>query len=227
MSREVQAMFAQIASRYDRANRILSLGIDQGWRRKAVKASQVQAGSQVLDLACGTGDLTLAFQRKVAGPVVGADFTPPMLPIAHRKATKRNVDCRFVCADALRLPFIAKAFDAASIAFGIRNVDDPVQALREMARVTKPGGRVVVLEFGQPSGLWGRCYRLYARHVIPFIGGIVTGRRAAYEYLPRTAAAFPAGERFLDLMRQAAVFESVSARSLTGGVAYVYVGVVR
>lgn len=227
MSRDVQRMFASIARRYDRANRVLSFGIDQRWRKRAVRRSGAKPGDRVLDLACGTGDLTLAFQRAVAAqPVVGADFTWEMLPLAQRKTAHRDQPCRFVCADAMQLPFAAATFEVASIAFGIRNVDDPGVALREMARVTKPGGRVVVLEFGQPRGVFGALYRFYAQRVMPVVGRVVTGQRAPYEYLPRTAAAFPAGERFLAMMRATSAFSSVTADRLTGGVAYVYVGVV-
>lgn len=226
MSDQVQAMFAEIAPRYDRANLLLSFGIDRRWRTKAVRLARVQEGDKVLDLACGTGDLSFAFQRRTRESVTGADFCEPMLDVARRKAKRRKSPATFQWADAMRLPFADRSFDVVSIGFGIRNVDDPVVALGEMRRVAKSGGRVVVLEFGQPEGLWGKAYRLYARHVMPRVGALVTGRRAPYEYLPRTAAAFPAGERFLDLMRKAGGFASVTATPLTGGVAFVYVGTV-
>ena len=115
----------------------------------------------------------------------------------------------------------------ASIAFGIRNVDDPLRCLRELSRVVVPGGRVVVLEFGQPGGAFGALFRFYSRAVMPLVGGLVTGNRSAYEYLPRTAAAFPAGDRFLSLMREAGTFLEVRATKLLLGTAFVYVGIVR
>jgi demethylmenaquinone methyltransferase/2-methoxy-6-polyprenyl-1,4-benzoquinol methylase len=118
-------------------------------------------------------------------------------------------------------------FDVASISFGIRNVDDPVKCLAEMARVVKPGGRVVVLEFGQPRGLFGGLFRFYSKVLMPFVGGLITGNRAAYEYLPRTAAAFPAGEKFLELMDRSGAYRKRVANPLTFGTAYVYVGTVR
>jgi demethylmenaquinone methyltransferase/2-methoxy-6-polyprenyl-1,4-benzoquinol methylase len=156
------------------------------------------------------------------------DFCAPMLGPARQKAERVGLgDIRFDVADALALPYPAASFDIATIAFGIRNVDDPVQCLREMARVVRPGGRVVVLEFGQPSGAWGALYRLYSRLWMPRLGGLLTGNRSAYAYLPRTAAAFPAGERFLALMDQAGTFSARRARSLTGGVAFIYVGEVQ
>jgi demethylmenaquinone methyltransferase/2-methoxy-6-polyprenyl-1,4-benzoquinol methylase len=133
----------------------------------------------------------------------------------------------FQVADAMALPFADATFEVASIAFGIRNVDDPVKCLKEMARVVKPGGRVVVLEFGQPQGAFGALFRFYSKTIMPAIGGLLTGNRAAYEYLPRTAAAFPAGERFLGLMEQADAYRERVANPMTFGTSYVYVGTVR
>jgi demethylmenaquinone methyltransferase/2-methoxy-6-polyprenyl-1,4-benzoquinol methylase len=150
-----------------------------------------------------------------------------MLVPAPGKARKSRLDVHFSVADALSLPFASGSFDISSIGFGIRNVDDPVACLREMARVVRPGGRVVVLEFGQPRGAFGALFRLYSRSVMPAIGGALTGNRAAYEYLPRTAAAFPAGERFLGLMDEADAFTARVAHPLLAGTAYVYVGTVR
>ncbi len=229
MSAEVRQMFASIAGRYDTANEVLSLGIHRAWRRAAVRLSQVQPGQRVLDCATGTGDLALAFKRATgpSGEVIGTDFCAEMLATAPAKAARAGLEVKFQVADALALPFPDRGFEVASIAFGIRNVDDPLRCLRELARVVKPGGRVVVLEFGQPGGPFGAFFRLYSRRVMPFLGGLVTGNRAAYEYLPRTSAAFPAGPRFLALMEEAGVFSSSAAHPLTLGTAYVYVGVVR
>jgi len=227
VSEQVRAMFSSIAPRYDVANLVLSLGVDRSWRRAAVRESEARPGARVLDCATGTGDLALAMRRAVGrgGLVVGTDFCEPMLAPAREKASREGLgDVRFEVADALALPYPDGSFDVASIAFGIRNVDDPVRCLREMSRVVRPGGRVVVLEFGQPRGAFGALYRLYARQLMPRIGGLLTGNRSAYEYLPRTAAAFPAGERFLDLMDQAGTFSGRQARPLTGGLAFVYRG---
>jgi demethylmenaquinone methyltransferase/2-methoxy-6-polyprenyl-1,4-benzoquinol methylase len=226
MSAEVRDMFASIARRYDTANEVLSLGIHRGWRRAAVRISEAVAGQRVVDCATGTGDLALEFQRAVgpAGEVIGTDFCAEMLRAAPRKAARAGLPVRFAIADALALPFAAGRFDVASIAFGIRNVDDPIACLREMARVVRPGGCVIVLEFGQPRGPFGALFRAYSRGVMPLLGGVLTGNRAAYEYLPRTAAAFPAGARFLALMREASVFSAVQAHPLTFGTAFVYRG---
>ena len=229
MSEQVREMFASIARRYDAANEVLSLGVHRGWRRAAVRLSGVVRGDRVLDCATGTGDLALAFKRAVGptGEVVGTDFCAEMLEPAPAKARRAGLEIRFEVADALALPYADRSFDVASIAFGIRNVDDPVRCLREMARVVRPAGRVVVLEFGQPSGPFGALFRVYSRQVMPAIGGLLTGNRSAYEYLPRTAAAFPAGDRFLALMDEAGSFSERSATRLLAGTAYVYVGTVR
>ena len=223
MSAEVQRMFASIARRYDTANEVLSLGVHKGWRRAAVRLSGARPGSRVLDCATGTGDLALEFKRAVGpeGTVVGTDFCPEMLESAPAKALRAGLLVKFQVADALALPFDAGSFDVASIAFGIRNVDDPIRCLRELSRVSRT---VVVLEFGQPRGPFGALFRAYSRNVMPLIGGILTGNRAAYEYLPRTAAAFPSGEKFLDLMNQASCFSSAEATPLTFGTAFVYTG---
>jgi demethylmenaquinone methyltransferase / 2-methoxy-6-polyprenyl-1,4-benzoquinol methylase len=223
MSEQVREMFSSIAGRYDVTNVVLSFGLDHWWRRVTVRAGGTGPGMRVLDCATGTGDLALAF-RRTGAEVVGTDFCAPMLGPAREKAKAAGLDVTFEVADALALPYPDASFDLASISFGIRNVDDPVRCLREMARVVKPGGRVLVLEFGQPRGLWGALYRFYSRVVMPFVGGLLTGNRAAYQYLPRTAAAFPAGEAFLELMDRSGSFAGQSARSLTGGIAWLYEG---
>jgi len=227
MSAEVREMFASIARRYDTANEVLSLGIHKGWRRAAVHLSGAAPGQRVLDCATGTGDLALEFKRAVGagGEVIGTDFCAEMLESAPAKAAKAHLQVKFAVADVLALPYPDGQFDVASIAFGIRNVDDPLLCLREMARVVKPGGCVIVLEFGQPRGPFGALFRAYSRGVMPVVGGLLTGNRAAYEYLPRTAAAFPAGEKFLDVMRESDAFSAMEAHPLTFGTAYVYRGV--
>jgi demethylmenaquinone methyltransferase / 2-methoxy-6-polyprenyl-1,4-benzoquinol methylase len=229
LSEQVREMFASIARRYDAANEVLSLGVHRGWRRAAVRLSGAVPGDRVLDCATGTGDLALSFKRAVGptGEVVGTDFCAEMLASAPAKARRAGLEVRFEVADALALPFADGSFDIASIGFGIRNVDDPLRCLREMARVVRSRGRVVVLEFGQPRGPFGALFRVYSRQIMPRVGGLLTGNRAAYEYLPRTAAAFPAGERFLALMDETGAFTQRSATPLLAGTAYVYVGTVR
>ena len=227
MSAEVRRMFASIAGRYDAANQVLSLGVHRGWRRAAVRMAQARPGMRVLDCATGTGDLALEFARAVepGGEVTAADFCPEMLQHAPAKAARARLPIRFAVADALALPFANQSFDVVSIGFGIRNVDDPLQCLREMTRVLRPGGSAIVLEFGRPRGAFGAVFRGYSATVLPLVGGLLTGNRAAYEYLPRTAAAFPSGEEFLALMRESGAFSRSEAHPLLFGTAYVYRGV--
>jgi len=226
MSKAVHAMFSDIAPRYDLANSILSLGVHHLWRSATVKESGVGVGSHVLDCATGTGDLALAFKRAVGstGRVLGTDFNAEMLGFAPAKAKRKGLDVEFEVADAMLLPYNNASFDCASISFGIRNVDSPVAALSEMSRVVKPGGTVVVLEFGQPKGLLGMSYRWYSKSVLPLIGGLITGHREAYEYLPTTAAAFPCRADFLALMKSTGRLTECRYRELTGGIAFLYVG---
>ena len=229
MSEKVRSMFADIAGDYDRVNTVLSFGVHHAWRKKAILASGASIGYHVLDCATGTGDLAIAFKKKVGsqGYVLGTDFCAPMIEPAPAKAEKIGLQIDFEVADAMNLPYDDNRFDISSIAFGIRNVDDPVVALKEMARVVKPGGRVVVLEFGQPKGLLKFPYQMYSQHIMPAIGGMLTGNREAYTYLPQTSATFPAGTKFIKLMDQANVFGEKKAIKLSGGIAYIYVGVVQ
>lgn len=229
MSEKVRTMFASIAGRYDVTNSVLSLGIHHLWRNKTVRFSEAKPGDHILDCATGTGDLAITFKKKVGdtGYVLGTDFCKEMIEPAPAKADKKGLVIDFEVADAMNLPYEDNRFDVASISFGIRNVDDPLVCLKEMARVVKPGGRVVVLEFGQPKGIMSWPYRFYSKYIIPAIGGLLTGNREAYQYLPETSAAFPAGDNFLDLMKQSESFASQQYRKLNGGIAYIYKGVVK
>lgn len=229
MSEKVRRMFADIADDYDRVNSILSFGVHHIWRAKTVELSKAQPGDSVLDCATGTGDLALEFKQKVGdeGYVLGTDFCKEMIDHAPQKAKEHNLEVDFEVADAMNLPYEDDAFNISSIAFGIRNVDEPVTALREMARVVKPGGRVVVLEFGQPKGLLKYPYELYSQYIMPAVGGFISGNREAYTYLPKTSAEFPAADNFITLMGRANCFSQSMYEKLTGGIAYVYVGTVK
>lgn len=221
---KIRAMFASVARRYDVANSVLSGGVHHLWRRKAVRASKVKPGDRVLDCATGTGDLAIAFRKAIGsdGRVIGTDFVPEMLELARAKTSR----VEFEVADVTHLPYDDAAFDVASIAFGIRNVNDPRKGIAEMARVVRSGGRVIVLEFGQPrSRLFRAVYDAYTRHLLPRIGGLLTGDRSAYTYLQKSAGKFPCGDDFAALMRGAAAFDSVVFTPLTFGIAYLYVGV--
>jgi demethylmenaquinone methyltransferase/2-methoxy-6-polyprenyl-1,4-benzoquinol methylase len=220
----VRQMFGTIAHHYDRLNSVLSFGLHHAWRRQAVAHSAVAPGARVLDLCSGTADLALAFTRRLRGhgQVIATDFCAAMLVLGSRKARRRGTPLDFALADAQRLPFQAATFDCVAVAFGLRNVDCLGLALGEMYRVLRPGGMAVVLEFGQPQGrLLGPLYRLYSRYVMPRVGGLVSGNREAYTYLPRSAAVFPAGARFLREMT-AQDFTNARAYALTGGIVYLY-----
>jgi demethylmenaquinone methyltransferase/2-methoxy-6-polyprenyl-1,4-benzoquinol methylase len=223
----IQQMFATVAPGYDRANRALSLGVDVWWRRRAVRLVGVVAGERGLDVCSGTGDLAFALQRAGAR-VVGADFCAPMLTRAAEKGRRRGATGAagvptFLVGDAMRLPFADATFDFATVAFGIRNVSDPVGGLREMARVVRPGGRVVVLEFCKPRlPLIGPAYRFYFGRVLPRLGGWISGARsAAYEYLHASVMAFPERDQFLALMSTAGL-QAPRQQILTGGIAALY-----
>ncbi|MDZ7715823.1 MAG: bifunctional demethylmenaquinone methyltransferase/2-methoxy-6-polyprenyl-1,4-benzoquinol methylase UbiE [Balneolaceae bacterium] len=229
MSEKVKNMFADIADDYDRVNSILSFGVHHAWRAKTVQLSGAKPGDHVLDCATGTGDLALEFKEKVGeeGYVLGTDFCKEMIELAPDKAKEQNLQVDFEVADAMDLPYDDNRFDIASIAFGIRNVDEPVTALKELARVVKTGGNVVVLEFGQPKGIMKYPYELYSQFIMPAVGGLISGNREAYTYLPKTSAEFPAGDKFVTLMDQSGSFTNKTFKKLTGGIAYIYVGTVK
>lgn len=227
---EIRAMFGSIARGYDRANTVLSMGIHHRWRRALVRWSGASRGDRVLDCATGTGDLAIAFARAVSpgGEVVATDFSPEMLEPGPEKARRNHVEVRFEPADVTALPYPDASFEVASIAFGIRNVADPLAGLREMARVLRPGGRLMVLEFGQPEGaLMKPLFGFYSRRILPLIGGALTGNRAAYSYLDRSAGAFPCREDFLELLRETGMLTDLEWRAWSRGIAFAYRSVKR
>jgi demethylmenaquinone methyltransferase/2-methoxy-6-polyprenyl-1,4-benzoquinol methylase len=223
-------MFGKVAGKYDLANQVLSLGIHHLWRKKLVELSGAKPGQKVLDCATGTGDLAIEFKKAVGtlGDVVGTDFCVEMLGPAPKKAQGKGLDIKFQVADVMNLPFEDNSFDYSSISFGIRNVQDPKKGLSEMARVTKPGGKVMVLEFGQMQ--WpviAPLYNFYSEKVLPRLGGLVTGEKEAYEYLNKSSQNFPCREKFLELMTSTGSFKDVKYTALTGGIAYIYQGTVK
>lgn len=189
---QVRSMFARIAGRYDFLNRSLSAGTDRRWRRRAVVRAGELRGRLAVDACSGTGDLALALACGGAR-VVGVDFTPQMLARARAKAERAASAPIFVLADALCLPVRSASADLCTVAFGLRNVADRRAALREMARVLRPGGLALVLEFTTPPGrIFGALYRAYFTRLLPALGRVVSGDREAYSYLPRTVASWPA-----------------------------------
>jgi demethylmenaquinone methyltransferase/2-methoxy-6-polyprenyl-1,4-benzoquinol methylase len=220
----VRSMFDRIAPRYDLLNRLLSAGIDVRWRRAAVDWLAPAPGWRVLDLCTGTADLLVeALRRDPSHRGVGVDLSSGMLVRGAQKLAARGFESRAALAggDAERLPLRDAGFDGALVAFGIRNVGDRPQALRELRRVLKPGGRLVVLEFSMPRGVLGTLYRFYFGQVLPRVGRLVSGDGAAYSYLPASVAVFPEPPAFGALLEQAG-FGPVRWRALTAGIAHLY-----
>lgn len=217
----IAAMFDAIAGRYDLLNHLLSGGLDRRWRARAVRALGLTGRETVLDLCTGTGDLAIALcqRRRGAARVVGIDFAARMLSRAARKLDARGLDGRIglVRGDALRTPVPAAAVDAATIAFGIRNVEDPPRALAELHRVVRPGGRIAILEFGMPTlpGL-GPLYRWYFRRVLPRVGRLISRHDSAYAYLPASVGAFPSGAGFRRLLDDAGFVDTEAVPMLLG-----------
>jgi demethylmenaquinone methyltransferase/2-methoxy-6-polyprenyl-1,4-benzoquinol methylase len=229
----IRRMFADISPRYDLLNHLLSLNADVAWRRAAVRALDLTAGSAVLDVCTGTGDLALEawaiLQRRGGGLVVGSDFTPEMLRIGEAKRLRRGAGAvRFVAADTLQLPFADASFDAVTVAFGIRNVSDLEGGLREMLRVLRPGGRAAVLEFSaRPGGVLERAYGFYFRRLLPLVGGWISRSRSgrdAYSYLPASVHEFPTPAELAGVL-EAAGFAEVRFRALTFGIAVLHLAV--
>ncbi len=215
----VAEMFSAIAATYDLLNHVLSLNMDRHWRNVAVKELAASPSDLVLDLCTGTGDLAFTLVRRSGARAVGADFSRPMMDIASRKARRTGLSLPLAQADALALPFRSGGFDAVMVAFGVRNFEDLDGGLREMARVTKLGGKLAVLEFSSPQhSLFGAVYRVYFTRVLPLVGRLVSGRGGAYAYLPATVADFPGPPAFASRLRQAG-FEVKAQRPLTGGIA--------
>jgi demethylmenaquinone methyltransferase/2-methoxy-6-polyprenyl-1,4-benzoquinol methylase len=218
---EVNSMFGRIARRYDVANHLLSAGIDVWWRHCLVRAVQQANPRNILDLATGSGDVAFALSRAVptADEIVGMDFCQPMLDEAVKKQAALPglaANVKFQQGDGLALPLPDESFDAVTISFGLRNMADRQKSLSEMRRILRPGGRLFVLEFSQPSRWFRPFYFFYLRRVLPAIAGVVTGDRAAYKYLNETIEQFPNRTSLAEEIRQAG-FESVSAKGLTAG----------
>ncbi|BAI81099.1 ubiquinone/menaquinone biosynthesis methyltransferase [Deferribacter desulfuricans SSM1] len=211
-SKKIQGMFDSIAGKYDLLNRLLSFRRDVYWRKKAISLLKINEGSRILDLACGTGDMLLELKKmKVKCNVIGGDFSFNMLMIAKKKLN----DLPLTCADAHFLPFKDESFDYITIAFGFRNVTDKEKGLKEMYRVLKKGGKACILEFSQPDNkFFSKVYRFYFTKVLPFIGGLISGNRSAYEYLPDSVYKFPKKDKY-EKMILSAGFKKVEFNPLT------------
>jgi demethylmenaquinone methyltransferase/2-methoxy-6-polyprenyl-1,4-benzoquinol methylase len=215
----VRTMFDRISPVYDAMNRTMTLGLDRRWRRAAAEAV-VRPGDRVLDACCGTGDLALA-ALKAGGRVTGLDFSERMLERAHKKSS----EVEWVRGDALALPFGDGTFDAATVGFGVRNLDDLERGLAELRRVLRPGGRVAILEITKPSGLLAPFYRLWFDGFVPLLGKVLPGG-AAYTYLPASVRRFPGPDELAGLLRGAG-FEDVRWRTFAGGIVALHIGMAR
>jgi len=210
-------MFRSIARRYDLANHLLSGGLDFRWRARASEIVRQWQPRQVLDLATGSGDLALTIQKKLPeAEVTGADFCAEMLEVAQAKGLANTV-----VADALRLPFADESFDVVTVAFGLRNMADWPAALREMARILRSGGHLLVLDFSLPRGPLRSIYRSYLHRALPWLAGQITGEKGAYQYLGASIEKFPGGAATCELI-EGNGFAEATAQPLSGGIVTIY-----
>ena len=216
-ARQVREMFGSIAPRYDLANSFLSLGIHKLWRIRLKKHFRGAEQEPVLDVCTGTGDVLVDLERSF-NHCIGVDFCFPMM--VHGK--KRRSSSLFVQGDALSLPFPDDSFGLITVSFGVRNLESVETGLRELRRILKPGGKLLILEFGQPTNFaWRQVFDFYSAFILPTVGGLLTGNRAAYEYLPKTSKEFPCADDFKKVIA-ACDFRDIAWESLTGGIAYLY-----
>jgi len=211
----VREMFARISPRYDLLNHLLSVNLDRSWRRSVIRKLR-----PMLDVACGAGDLSVELFEKIGGEIIGLDFCRPMLELARRKAPRLPL----VESDALRLPFGDGSFDAVTIGFGIRNLSSVEQGLSELRRVLKPQGWAAILEFSRPSGPGFRALaNIYSTRILPRLGGLISGSRSAYEYLPDSILHFPDQATLRSMMIEAG-FDGVEFKNLSGGIVALHTG---
>jgi demethylmenaquinone methyltransferase/2-methoxy-6-polyprenyl-1,4-benzoquinol methylase len=219
----VRGMFSRVAGRYDLANHLLSFNIDRLWRARTVRRVRPileRPGARVLDICCGTGDLTLALARECRTPVFGSDFCHPMLVAARAKGAAGLFE-----ADALRLPLRDASLDLITAAFGFRNLANYAAGLAEMRRVLRPAGMAAILEFSEPPNpVFAALYHFYSRHILPLIGGALSGSRDAYTYLPESVRKFPSADELAEAMRRTG-FEQVRYERFTGGIVALHLGV--
>lgn len=222
---QVQQMFDNIAHKYDFLNRFLSLGIDVGWRKKAIKMLAEHEPKKILDVATGTADFALATLPLQPEEVIGVDISEGMLDVGRKKITDQGItNVRLEYGDSEQLRFENNQFDAVIVAFGVRNFENLDQGLAEINRVLRPGGVAMILEFSKPTGLFGLIFSIYNKTLLPLWGKLFSGDSAAYTYLPESVAAFPEGDEFKQIMRSLS-YRKVNDRRLTFGVCSIYTGI--
>jgi len=222
---QVQQMFDNIAHKYDFLNRFLSLGIDVGWRKKAIKMLAEHEPKKILDVATGTADFALATLPLQPEEVIGVDISEGMLDVGRKKITDQGVtNVRLEYGDSEQLRFEDNQFDAVIVAFGVRNFENLDQGLAEINRVLRPGGVAMILEFSKPTGLFGLIFSIYNKSLLPLWGKLFSGDSAAYTYLPESVAAFPEGDEFKQIMRSLS-YRKINDRRLTFGVCSIYTGI--
>lgn len=221
---QVQQMFDNIAHRYDFLNRFLSLGIDKGWRKNAIKMLSEHHPKKILDVATGTADFALATLPLNPDEVIGVDISEGMLDVGRKKIAEKGItNVRLENGDSENLRFEDASFDAVIVAFGVRNFENLEKGLAEINRVLKPGGVAMILEFSKPTGLFGLLFTIYNKTLLPLWGKLFSGDNAAYKYLPESVAAFPEGDEFKNIMR-GLQYQEVKDRRLTFGVCSIYTG---
>lgn len=227
-SEQVREMFDHIAPKYDFMNRAMTFGIDKSWRKKAIKEIIRSEAEDILDIACGTGDMAIMMAKSMPGVnITGIDLSPKMLEEGRRKIIHEGLSERIKLmeGDSLHLPFEDETFDAITVAFGVRNFENLEKGYKEMARVLKSGGVLIVLELSTPQGiLTGAGYRLYTKSLIPIAGKIVSGDSNAYSYLPESIAAVPQRQEMTSLMEKAGL-KKVSYKEQTFGTCTIYKGI--
>ncbi|MDE2572085.1 MAG: bifunctional demethylmenaquinone methyltransferase/2-methoxy-6-polyprenyl-1,4-benzoquinol methylase UbiE [bacterium] len=221
----VREMFATIAPTYDFTNRVMTAGIDEAWRRRAIRELQAEPGGEILDLCCGTGDLSFAAARADRGRrIVGVDFCEPMLRVARQRNRKFADRVSFVEGDVMALPFAEQRFSGATMGFSMRNVVDIGATLREIRRVLRPGARFVNLDVSKPPNpLWRRVFYLHFYKIVPLIGTLLSGSKKAYTYLPNSLTNFPDADGLATRFAEAG-FEGVRYVRLLGGIVAIHVG---
>ena len=225
MSEEVRKMFSEVAENYDKMNDLFTFNMHNKWKKKLVKLVGAKSGDNVLDCASGTGDLAFEFKKVVGanGKVYATDFCMDMLKYVEPKGQKLNLEVHTEFADAMNLHYEDNTFDIVSISYGIRNVDDTPTALKEMARVLKPGGKIAVLETGQPPKILLPFYNIITKGLLPLLSKIVTGDTSAYKYLADTASSYPYGKKFTQLMSDSG-FTQCKSHAQFMGASFIYIG---